>query len=156
MDINKNFIQIFYLEEKFDSFSKSKKNMIKVSGYKDDYILKVENIYEITGNLDNSSLNIIAEKLLIDNVIQSYEINSLQNNDRYKDFFIFDVWPKKGVTDSVGETVKKSIKTLRIDIPIKVKTGKRYIFEKKYELPFFENIIEKLFVNSVINEYFVI
>lgn len=69
---------------------------------------------------------------------------------------MFDVWYKKGVTDSVGFTIEKSIKTLKIDATIKVRTRKRYILEKKHDKVFFENIVKKLFTNSVINDYFLV
>lgn len=156
MEVYKNFVQVFYLEEKFDALAKAKKNLIKISGYNDDFSLKIENIYEFLGKIDNFSLKNIAEKLLIDRVCEGYEINSLSINDRYNGFYIFDVWNKNGVTDSVGETIERSIKTLKIDIPINVKAGKRYLFEKKYDKNFIENIVKKLFVNPVINEYFII
>src|SRR5574344_1897967 len=150
-----NFIQIFYKKDDFDVISKSKKNTMIISGYNTDFCIKVEHLYEFLGLVSNNDLEAIADKLLVDPIIQKYSINSDIQDSRYNDFYVIDVWLKNGVTDSVGETIERSIKTLEINGDIKVKTGIRYLVEKKYSIDIVENMIKKLFVNSVINEYFI-
>jgi phosphoribosylformylglycinamidine (FGAM) synthase PurS component len=150
-----NFIQIFYKKDDFDVISKSKKNTMVISGYNTDFCFKVEHLYEFLGLVSDNDLEAIADKLLVDPIIQKYSINSDIQDSRYNDFYVIDVWLKNGVTDSVGETIERSIKTLEINGDIKVKTGIRYLVEKKYSIDIVENMIKKLFVNSVINEYFI-
>jgi phosphoribosylformylglycinamidine (FGAM) synthase PurS component len=150
-----NFIQIFYKKDDFDVISKSKKNTMIISGYNTDFCFKVEHLYEFLGLVSDNDLEAIADKLLVDPIIQKYSINSDIQDSRYNDFYVIDVWLKNGVTDSVGETIERSIKTLEINGDIKVKTGIRYLVEKKYSIDIVENMIKKLFVNSVINEYFI-
>lgn len=52
--------------------------MIKVSGYDYDFVLKIEDIYEILGKIDIDELEFIGDKLLVDKACQGYEINSLR------------------------------------------------------------------------------
>ncbi|MDR0676011.1 MAG: phosphoribosylformylglycinamidine synthase subunit PurS [Elusimicrobiota bacterium] len=154
VNVEKNFIQISYKKEEFDVLARSKICDIKTAGYDVNFDFRVEHLYSLDGNLEIRDLNIIAKELLVDPIIQNYKINTSFKSKEYINFYIADVWLKKGVTDSVGETIEKSIKSLGINKEIKVKTGIRYLIEKKKDIKEIREIIEKLFVNSIINELF--
>jgi phosphoribosylformylglycinamidine synthase len=64
-----------------------------------------------------------------------------------------DVWYKKGVTDTVSESVIKAVKDLGIEKEIKVKTGHRYRLYGKVSQTVLNNIAMKLLANTLVQEY---
>lgn len=151
-----NYIEIFYKDEKYDVVSKARLKDIEAAGYPANFDFKTEHIYKIDGELSKDNLFIVGEKLLVDPIIQNFEINSKNDDMRYKNFYIVDVWLKKGVTDPVGETIENSIKTLGIKIATKVNTGFRYLISKNLDEKLVEEILRKVLMNSVIQEYKII
>jgi phosphoribosylformylglycinamidine synthase len=69
--------------------------------------------------------------------------------------FVIEVWYKKGVTDTVSESVIKAVKDLGIEKEIKVKTGYRYYLYGKVSQPVLNDIATKLLANTLIQEYVV-
>jgi phosphoribosylformylglycinamidine synthase len=70
-------------------------------------------------------------------------------------FFVIEVWYKKGVTDTVSESVIKAIKDLGIEKKIKVKTGHKYYIYGKVSRAVLNDIATKLLANTLVQEYVV-
>jgi phosphoribosylformylglycinamidine synthase len=68
-------------------------------------------------------------------------------------FFVIEVWYKKGVTDTVSESVIKAVKDLGIEKEIKVKTGHRYYLYGKISQAVLNDIATKLLANTLVQEY---
>jgi phosphoribosylformylglycinamidine (FGAM) synthase PurS component len=148
-----NFIEIFYKDEKFDVVSKARLEDISTAGYDANFSFKTEHIYKIEGNLNEQELLKIAEDLLVDPIIQNAQVNTTNSAERYSGFYIVDIWLKKGVTDTVGETIENSIKTLGISAETRVNTGFRYLIDRKLDEKYEAEIVQKLLMNSVIQEF---
>jgi phosphoribosylformylglycinamidine (FGAM) synthase PurS component len=148
-----NFIEIFYKDEKFDVVSKARLEDISTAGYDANFSFKTEHIYKIEGNLNEQELLKIAEDLLVDPIIQNAQVNTTNSAERYSGFYIVDIWLKKGVTDTVGETIENSIKTLGISAETRVNTGFRYLIDRKLDEKYVAEIVQKLLMNSVIQEF---
>ena len=147
-----NFIEIFYKDEKYDVVSKARLKDIKTAGYNASFIFKTEHIYKIDGDLSEQELFKIADELLVDPIIQKFQVNTKDTDERYNGFYIADVWLKKGVTDTVGETIEKSIKTLGINVETRVCTGFRYLMDGKLDGKLLDEMVKKLLMNGVIQE----
>ena len=147
-----NFIQIFYKKDEFDVVSKARLKDIKTAGYDANFSFKTEHIYKIEGTLSEQDLLKIGEDLLVDPIIQNFQVNTKDTDARYKNFYIADVWLKKGVTDTVGETIENSIKTLGINAETRVNTGFRYLLPNKLDKKLVEEMVVKLLMNGVIQE----
>jgi phosphoribosylformylglycinamidine synthase len=70
-------------------------------------------------------------------------------------FFVVEVWYKKGVTDTVSESVIKAVKDLGIEKEIKVKTGYKYYLYGKASQTVLNDIATKLLANTLVQEYVV-
>jgi phosphoribosylformylglycinamidine synthase len=70
-------------------------------------------------------------------------------------FFAIEVWYKKGVTDTVSESVIKAVKDLGIEKEIKVKTGHKYYLYGKISQTVLNDIATKLLANTLVQEYVV-
>ena len=64
-----------------------------------------------------------------------------------------EVWYKPGVTDAVGDSVKKGIRDLNIKGTESVKTGQVYIISGKLGTKDIEKICEGLLSNNVVQFY---
>jgi phosphoribosylformylglycinamidine synthase len=70
-------------------------------------------------------------------------------------FFVIEVWYKKGVTDTVSESVIKAVKDLGIEKEIKVKTRHKYYLYGKVSPTVLNDIATKLLANTLVQEYVV-
>ncbi|MFH1824814.1 MAG: phosphoribosylformylglycinamidine synthase subunit PurS [Candidatus Firestonebacteria bacterium] len=64
-----------------------------------------------------------------------------------------EVWYKTGVTDAVGDSVKKGISDLGITGVKEVKTGQVYIIKGKISKKEIEKICSGLLANSIVQYY---
>ena len=67
--------------------------------------------------------------------------------------YLVEVWYKPGVTDAVGQSVKKGIEDLGIKSVKSVSSGQVYLIEGNSTEIEIESICEKLLANSVIQNY---
>ncbi len=148
-----NYIEIFYKKTDYDVVSRTILKQIETAGYDLKLELKTEHIYKLEGEISEDELETIASKLLVDPIIQNFSINAKDSDERYKKFFIVDIWQKKGVTDSVGETIQNSIKTLGINKNLKVGAGVRYLIYNNLDEKIATKIVEKILTNSIIQDY---
>ena len=151
-----NHIEIFYKKEDFDVVSKAKLKNIAAAGFQTNFVFKTEYVYKFEGinePLENAEVDSIAKEILLDPVIQEYKVDSLESDDRYAGFYIADIWLKNGVTDPVGESISRGIKTIGIKKPVEIHSGFRYLLAKEISENLAKTIVEKILMNSVIQEY---
>ncbi|MDR1784548.1 MAG: phosphoribosylformylglycinamidine synthase subunit PurS [Endomicrobium sp.] len=126
-------------------------------------------LYVVDGDINLSETEMIASELLVDKVTESYIIrkccaeycsevilksSDAKENDRLNsNFSVIEVWYKKGVTDTVSESVVKAVEDLGIVKEIKVKTGyKYYLYGKISRTILLNTIATKLLANTLIQE----
>ncbi|MDR0956402.1 MAG: phosphoribosylformylglycinamidine synthase subunit PurS [Endomicrobium sp.] len=125
-------------------------------------------LYFICGKIRFSDVKIIASELLIDKITESYVIRRCSDLD-VKDVnlkmnssaSIIEVWYKKGITDTVAESVVKAVKDLNINVEVKIKVGhKYYLYSKESQTTLNNNPIKsvieliatKLLANTLVQD----
>ena len=98
----------------------------------------------------------ISEQLLVDNVVENYEVSlpgkkkvAKKKGDKG---WVVDVWPKPGVTDSVGETVQKGLRDLGYIQPVLASSAIRYSFPKASKLSIIEKLVKGNLANNLIHD----
>lgn len=114
---------------------------------------KVKNVasaqlYKVTGELSAAQKTRIARDLLCDPILNELHPKPVKKSTS----LVFDVWYKTGVTDVVGESVKKGIRDLDISGVEDVRTGMRYHLEGVTKRETAEKIALALLVNPLVHE----
>jgi phosphoribosylformylglycinamidine synthase len=86
---------------------------------------KISAIYRLEGNFNDREIKQIARELLCDPIVEQFSVNSRPEDSGT---LFADVWFKRGVTDSVGDSVLKAASDLRISSVRKASSGTRYAF----------------------------
>ncbi|OEG71304.1 hypothetical protein ATZ36_15180 [Candidatus Endomicrobiellum trichonymphae] len=154
-----------------------------ISGIGIEGITEVEYspLYVIDGDITSAEAETIALELLSDKIIETYTCRyekpcveeslktgfsagiAVSKTAAFADpvisprsaFFVIEVWYKKGVTDTVSESVIKAVKDLGIEKEIKVKTGHRHYLYGKVSKTVLNYIATKLLANTLVQEYVV-
>jgi len=64
-----------------------------------------------------------------------------------------EVWYKDGVTDAVGESVKKGVADLGIPHPESVRTAQKYLIQGSLSKSDIEKICARLLANPVVQDF---
>ena len=113
-------------------------------------------VYRIEGALSPFDIEKIATQLLIDPITEKYRADALAEADKrmpVKGEHVIEVWLKGGVTDTVAESVQKAVKDLGIAVPLKVKTGHKFVLRGSATAAVSRQIAEKLLANPMVQEY---
>ncbi|MCA6070779.1 MAG: phosphoribosylformylglycinamidine synthase subunit PurS [Endomicrobium sp.] len=114
-------------------------------------------LYVIDGDINSAELKTIALELLCDKIVENYVVKRHCECDLKpvvdSDVSVIKVWYKKGVTDTVSESVVKAVKDLGIAKEVKVKTGHKYYMRGKATQAVLDKIATKLLANTLIQEY---
>ncbi len=105
-------------------------------------------LYKVTGNLSAETKHRIASDLLCDPILNE---NRDKSSEKTKSLVV-DVWYKAGVTDVVGDSVKKGIQDLSISGVEDVRTGMRYHLEGVTKRETAEKIALALLVNPLVHD----
>lgn len=153
-----------------------------ISGIGIEGITKVEYspLYVIDGGITSAEAKTIALELLSDKITETYTCHYKEQSAEESlktgsvagiavsetttcadsairrprsSFFVIEVWYKKGVTDTVSESVVKAVKDLGIGKEIKVKTGHKYYLYGKVSQTVLNDIAMKLLVNTLVQDY---
>ncbi|MCK4533453.1 phosphoribosylformylglycinamidine synthase subunit PurS, partial [bacterium] len=127
-------IEIFHKQHIKDIKAEETERDILDLGLKGINEVKFVLLYELDGDFTAKEITGICKNLLIDEITQDFNIFLLEENTKQKnicqtkkkksDEWVVEVWFKKGVTDTVGETVKKGIRDLGLKNEVnRVKTG---------------------------------
>ncbi len=104
-------------------------------------------LYKVSGTLSTDSKQRIARDLLCDPIL-----NESREKQSKTKFMVIDVWYKAGVTDVVGDSVKKGIEDLDIHGVQDVRTGMRYHLEGVTKKEVAEKIALALLVNPLVHD----
>ncbi|AKL98021.1 phosphoribosylformylglycinamidine synthase subunit PurS [Endomicrobium proavitum] len=115
-------------------------------------------IYLIDADVNAADANLAASELLSDKITETYSVKSFVNPTANEPVSlgepsVIEVWYKKGVTDTVAESVVKAVKDLGIKKSITVKTGHRYYLSGKLSKKTLDTIATKLLANTIIQDY---
>jgi phosphoribosylformylglycinamidine synthase len=139
-------------------------------GIEDITNVEYSTLYVVEGDISFGEIETIASELLTDKVAESYLIRrrDAEGNSevisKFSDtketgrlnhnFSVIEVWYKKGVTDTVSESVIKAVKDLGIAKKIKVKTGHKYhLYGKILQKTLLNTVAKKLLANTLIQKY---
>ncbi|MCA6080026.1 MAG: hypothetical protein LE169_03950 [Endomicrobium sp.] len=127
-------------------------------GVKDITKVEYSPLYVIDGDITSAEAETIASELLSDKIIETYICRS-EKQSKEEDgkigspFSVIEVWYRKGVTDTVSESVVKAVKDLGILKEIKVKTGHKYYLYGKVSQIVLSDVATKLLANTLVQEY---
>ncbi|MDR0398928.1 MAG: phosphoribosylformylglycinamidine synthase subunit PurS [Endomicrobium sp.] len=108
--------------------------------------------YIIDGDINKSEAKTIASELLSDKITEGFKVGFGTQEKKSKNPII-EVLYKKGVTDTVSESVAKAIKDLGITKDVKVKTGHKYYLHGNVSQDVLNKIAVKLLANTLVQEY---
>ncbi|MDR1474641.1 MAG: phosphoribosylformylglycinamidine synthase subunit PurS [Endomicrobium sp.] len=145
-------IEIFTKEGFKDS--RGEHVLSKISEVEIKGITKVDyaSVYIIDGDINKTEAKTIASELLSDKITEKFEISSNSDSKKSKSSVI-EVLYKKGVTDTVSESVIKAIKDLGITKEVRVKTGHKYYLHGNISKTVLDKIAVKLLANTLVQEY---
>lgn len=148
-------IEISPTKREYDAKAHRLHEDLKDTQHPIDVQFSTAQVYALDGDITKHDAHLIAEKLLCDPVTQRYTVVDGKAHIHHASSYVVDVWLKPGVTDAVGETIIRSIKTLGIARHIDVKTGDRYIIPhtKTISKQRVAEITEQLLANGVIQQY---
>jgi phosphoribosylformylglycinamidine synthase len=109
--------------------------------------------YIIDGDINESEAKTVASELLSDKITEGFKVVSGMQEKKSKNPIIIEVLYKKGVTDTVSESVVKAIKDLGITKDVKVKTGYKYYLHGNTSQDVLDKIVVKLLANTLVQEY---
>jgi phosphoribosylformylglycinamidine synthase II len=113
--------------------------------------LRTAQLYQITGTLTPSQVDQLTRQLLVDSVIQEARIfRAVSAADTAH---VVDVFFHPGVTDSLAESVITGARLLGITEIEQVKTGRRYLLDRRLGASEVRLIAEALLYNPVIQQY---
>lgn len=121
-------------------------------GIKNAPEVKYSQIYSVDGDISSDDARRIAADLLTDPITETFRV-SAEGKESKSSGHNIEVWLKHGVTDTVAESVLKAVNDLGINVPIKVKTGQKFVFSGGMSLSGIKQIAERLLVNPMVQEY---
>jgi len=121
--------------------------------------IQTQKLYIIEGNLSIKSAELIAKKILVDPIIEDYNIESTPIPDSetyapdqkgnwkvYKTFHY-------GVTDNIGERTLKAIHDLKVTNVTSVSTGSIFYIYKNIPFKQIQLMSNRIFANPIIESY---
>ena len=112
--------------------------------------VRVVDIYWLDADLSTDELDLICHRLLADPVTQEYQYRQAFSHEVGTNGYTIEVAYNAGVTDPVGDTVKKAVRDLGVEGVTGVKTAKRYLIEGRIDERQLEDICSRLLVNPII------
>ncbi|MCL2335089.1 MAG: phosphoribosylformylglycinamidine synthase subunit PurS [Endomicrobia bacterium] len=120
-------------------------------------------LYNIAGEISAAQADKIGGDLLSDKITEKSSVRKLEPeccssvnstlHSSLSTLSVIEVWYKKGVTDTVSDSVIKAVRDLGIKEELKVKTGHKYYLYGNLSQKVLNNIATKLLANTLIQEY---
>ena len=154
-------IEIGYKPGIFDATGEGVKKGISDLGIRGVMHVSTHQLYSIKGNFTDDNLEFIARNILCDPIVQYYRIGKESQKAKGasrkmfagRKHFAAEVWFKKGVTDNVGDSVKKAIEDLGLRTVAEVHSGRKFIIDGKLQKTQVVNIATKLLANEIVEDY---
>jgi len=120
--------------------------------------VEIKKIYSLSGNIDKNQIIFITESLLADLVSETYKTINLKDvkNLSLPNTTLVNVWYKPQVLDVESIYIVKGIKYLGFKEELEVHSGKQIVFSPKVDKKTVGFIIEKIFMNPLIQYYEII
>ena len=109
-------------------------------------------LYRLEGAMSDAERERIVGDLLCDPILHQSEDAPERSAGKAKPGIAIDIWFKAGVTDVVGDSVRKGIQDLDIHTVQSVRTGMRYHLEGVTRREVAEKIAAALLVNPLVHE----
>ncbi len=126
-------------------------NLIKTLNYKEVREIYSSKIYSFDGDIDEKQIQKIASILLVDPVVEVFkvvkEIHPLKNST------IINIWYKPEVLDVEALYIGKAINYLGINNNLEIHSGLSFTLKPKIKKEISQLIVEKLFMNPLIQYY---
>ncbi|MBN1445259.1 MAG: phosphoribosylformylglycinamidine synthase subunit PurS [Candidatus Omnitrophica bacterium] len=135
-----------------DVFGQDVRKNIREMGISGIEEVVASEIYGFEDSAGDDELRYIAENILVDSVIQEYCLNG-EKQSAGEGRVVIDVFYKKGVTDSVADTVKTAVKDAGIKTDISISTGKRYYLRGSLTEEDVKSVCMKLLANPLVQNY---
>lgn len=139
-----------------DVFGQGIKKNIKETGIQGIKAVLSSDIYRFEGISCRDEIIRIAEEILVDAVAQDYFPDDSNIERRSAGYRVIDVFYKKGVTDTVADTVIIAVRDAGIKTEVSVSTGKRYYLSGTLTEKDVETICMKVLVNPLIQDYSIV
>jgi len=150
-------IEVSLKKEFRDKHGEHIRHEVSELGVKGISAVGYSSVYKIEGGLSRQEAERIAGRLLIDPITEQYSI--LQETGprpgqegREAIARVVEIWLKKGVTDTVADSVSKAVKDIGINEPLKIKTGHKFVFTGKISPVSLKRVAQKLLYNPMIQE----
>jgi len=116
-------------------------------------VVETNRLYRLEGELTFAEAQKAADSLLVDPVIEFWQVVDLGKKLKKGKGrgFVVDVWPKPGVTDPVGETVKKGLRDMGFFKIASSSSGIRYLFPKILEPLVLEPLAKRILANELVH-----
>ncbi|MFQ3675736.1 MAG: phosphoribosylformylglycinamidine synthase subunit PurS [Endomicrobiia bacterium] len=124
-------------------------NEIFLSGFNDVQSVSKSKIYSITGTVSMKEIKYICENLLVDPVIEQYQINKFET---FKNGTRVNIWYKPLVLDVVAKNIEIGIKYLGINKELEIHSGSQITIFPKIDKKITTQIIKKIFMNELIQK----
>lgn len=126
----------------------------EISGLGVKGVKKVEYsaLYGIKGDISSAEAKTIGSELLSDKITETFQAKK-DGVSAKSDAAIIEVWYKRGVTDTVADSIVKAVKDLGITKDISVKTGHKYYIYGNISSSALDKIATGLLANTLIQEY---
>lgn len=145
-------VRVFYKRGFVDPLGEMARRDMLDLGTLDVKEVSVMPTYIINGSLNRESVERACEELLADPITQSYTINT---PPKLEDGWVVEVRLKPGVTDFVGESVKKGLSIIGVNGVESVKTGATYLIKGSMREEELEFLCVKTIVNPLIHDFHV-
>lgn len=127
---------------------------VKSLGYKNLERISLNKLYMFKGNIEKEKIFYITKVLLVDPIVEEFQIySSIKRSDSQT---IINIWYQPQVLDVVSLYVAKGIKYLGIKENLEIHTGIQFYISPKYDEKKIKDLIEKNFMNPLIQYYEVI
>lgn len=108
-------------------------------------------IYSFSGNIKLNDVKYVVKTLLVDTVVENFEIYSKAK--KVKDKTVVNIWYKPEVLDVESMYVKKAMKYINSDEQVELHSGKQVVLIPKLNNDIVKAVIEKIFMNPLIQYY---
>lgn len=104
-------------------------------------------IYSISGEISSKEIKFICENILVDPIIENYQINKPET---FKNSSKVNIWYKPLVLDIVAKNVEQAIKYLGITKKLEVHSGTQVTFFPRIKKDDVIHIVKKIYMNDLI------
>lgn len=130
------------------------KHEVAELGVKGIAAVKYSPVYKLEGNLSLQEAERIAGRLLVDPITEQYSVMALEGKTKPaagKDV-VAEIWLKRGVTDTVAESVAKAVKDIGVKETLRINTGHKFTFTGRTTPSEIKQVAQKLLFNPMIQE----